>query len=465
VLLPPDGGVSLPPPPPSTEAPRPRPSHTAVLPQALMSVLSPNDFPGHQDYITSISIDPETDRLACGSRDCTAIVFDLTTGQKIATLQHDDWVNGVVFVEITPQTGNFGAAKTLNNSDASDGKSVSGKFQAAKSFYRSTTVDLSASVDGATLHLIVTATENGLLTWWGSKYAVTHQFRLSYAALTKMLLQGGCLFVLSIETIFVVSATLRVVLRQIRVASEPLSLAVTADGCSIFCGHLDGVVAVYDVAQCTAVKRFAVVEKSPVRAIAIDASCSYVFCGCDEGIVGVWSIGLSELLRSFAPHQSTRRGSRSLAIYSLVVLQIPIPMPSQTAKRGVPTQQQHPHEFAVVIATASMDGTIALSHDHGLSNISSPQVTVPSSIPKSVRPLQIAAKAPLCAEGGEAAAAAASTVTTIVPFACLASCLLPVVPLDPVTNGPAFEDMYLLAGEADGRVVRFRLVPTVLYCC
>ena len=450
------------------------PSHNWSFDPSVRDVLAPNDFPGVQDYVTCVAVDSETDRLLCGSRDCTATVFDLSTGGRIATLQHEDWVNGAVFFESTPQSGNFSGASSHAAAAASPGRDdVKSRRQAAKSFYRSPTVDFSATAGGMSARLIVTAGEDGQLTWWGSKYAAVHRSRLTHAALTKMQIANGCLLVLSLQSVFIVSPSLRTVLRRLRVASEPLSVAPTVDGCTVFCGQLDGQVVIYDLPQSLAVKQFAIAESSPVRAVALDPSNSYAYCGCDEGIVGVWSIGLSQLVRSFAPHRE-RRVATSLAIYDLAVLQLPIPLPTLGGKTGTSVSGGAQHEVAVVVVTASRDGTIALTRDNAAST-APPQTaaSIPLSLKLQTTTVESAMKAsnsptsPTApsAFGGPAGTESAATTLTVVPFSSMSCCILPVIPTDDSSGLPDYRQMTLIAGEAEGRVVRFRLFPALSYCC
>jgi WD40 repeat protein len=55
------------------------------------------DFRGHQDAITTAKFSTDGHRLLSASRDATTRLWDVQTGQLIATLRHEDVVNDAVF--------------------------------------------------------------------------------------------------------------------------------------------------------------------------------------------------------------------------------------------------------------------------------------------------------------------------------------------------------------------------------
>ena len=82
----------------------------------------------HKEGVESLSFSPSGELLATGSRDRTAVVWDVFDGEKIAEFQHDDWIRSVEFSPDGKYLASGSMDKTAVVWDVFDGEKIA-EFQ------------------------------------------------------------------------------------------------------------------------------------------------------------------------------------------------------------------------------------------------------------------------------------------------------------------------------------------------
>ncbi len=97
-------------------------SRTSSLPATPTSLTLPYVFFGHFSEVNSVAWSPDGRRIASGSRDWTAKVWDVLTGKNILTYtNHNDWVNAVAWSLDSKLVASGSADDTIQIWDATTG--------------------------------------------------------------------------------------------------------------------------------------------------------------------------------------------------------------------------------------------------------------------------------------------------------------------------------------------------------
>jgi hypothetical protein len=238
-------------------------------------------FVGHTDAVTAMACDMERGIMFSASWDSTVIVWNLSGGAQLDTLQHSSWVNDIAVLQ--------------------------------KPYVR-----------------VVTASEDGLFTIWqnfqtvystAGEYQVTFQQKLSHGPLTRLAVHadGNMIFSASLDKVFAFHLSSASVVRVYRLPSDVNCIAVQDE--YLFCGCDDHRVWCYDIVGGFVVRELKG-HTAAVRCIVIAEEHNTFYSAGDDCAIRVWTLSTGICNRTIRGHRkpvralAVRTGERDRMLYS-----------------------------------------------------------------------------------------------------------------------------------------------------
>ena len=212
---------------------------------------------GHTDWVNSVSFSPDGATLASGSGDGTVKLWDVATGEPIATLQgHTDWVNSVSFSPDGATLASGSGDGTVKLWDVATGEPIA-TLQGHTDWINS----VSFSPDGATL---ASGSYDGTILLWD---VATHT--------TIATLEGHALTV--------------------------LSMSFSPDGATLASGSGDGTVKLWDVATHTTIATFGR-HTDWVYSVSFSPDGATLASGSGDGTVRIWDVATHATIATLGGH-------------------------------------------------------------------------------------------------------------------------------------------------------------------